>query len=186
LQSEPTLALGACSVAELIGLVTDQVHKEFHTDSYNYVFLWTIAHCGRMVLLGQGGAMLQWPAQERRRSERVNCGASAALFTRSGSIGSVELCNLSAGGALVESAGEARRGHLVHLVLRFEGIVEPIGISALIHEVRKKRDHLARLALTFPTMSADLEDYIQDAVLASLIKNQVSIKSGYKAPLPRS
>ncbi len=112
------------------------------------------------------------PYRDRRLHERIDLDKKAVVFQRGNPVGRYTLQNLSASGALITGERDLGKGHLVHLLIHLESDREPMGISASIHEVRKANQGID-LALTFPSLSADQEDRIHDAVLKLLVRDRL-------------
>lgn len=111
------------------------------------------------------------PAQDRRSHERVGLDRDVVVFQRGDAVGRYALHDLCAGGALITGERDLGRGHLVHLLFALDGAEPPMSISASVHEVRDAAKGIG-LALTFPSLSPDQEDQIQDAVLRSLVRDR--------------
>jgi len=107
--------------------------------------------------------------RERRVNERVYLDGLALLVERGTPIGKYKLENLSAGGALVAGGHRLRPGHLVHVLMDLTTGQGPMSMTGAVR--RQQHDGKA-LALSFPSLSPDQEDAIQDAVLRALLRRE--------------
>jgi CheY-like chemotaxis protein len=104
---------------------------------------------------------------DRRRSLRVELAAPAALYADGGSPWVCEVDNLSLGGASLEGArARTRVGDSVSVTIRLPGAraIRPHGRVARVRTVAGR----VKVAVEFDGLSADVEDYIEDACLAAL------------------
>jgi CheY-like chemotaxis protein len=98
---------------------------------------------------------------------RVEVAAPAALYASGGAAWTCEVDNLSLGGASLEGArARTRVGEPVSLKIRLPGAraIRPNGRVARVRAVGGR----VRVAVEFDGLSADVEDYIEDACLAAL------------------
>ncbi len=107
--------------------------------------------------------------RERRTNERVGLDGLALLLDRGTPIGRYKLENLSAGGALVAGGHRLRPGHLVHVLMDLTTGRAPMSMTG---SVRRQQNGGEVLALSFPSLSPDQEDAIQDAVLRALLRRE--------------
>lgn len=110
--------------------------------------------------------------RERREHHRVDVDGRALLFHRGDPLGQYALENLSAGGVMVTGDGHLRPGHLVHVLIDLSATEQPMSLTGSIRRVRNGgngHDGLG-VAIAFPSLSADQEDAIQDAVLRALLR----------------
>jgi hypothetical protein len=107
--------------------------------------------------------------RERRDHHRVDLDGRAVLFQRGDPVGQYALENLSAGGVMVSGDGELRPGHLVHVLIDLTTGEQTISLTGSIRRVRDGANG-SGVAIAFPSLSADQEDAIQDAVLRALLR----------------
>jgi hypothetical protein len=107
--------------------------------------------------------------RDRRSHHRVDLAGRALVLQRGAVVGQFALENLSAGGAFITGERELRPGHLVHVLIDLATGDQPMSVTGSVHRVRD-RDNGVSLALHFPTLSADQQDAIQDAVLRALLR----------------
>jgi CheY-like chemotaxis protein len=104
---------------------------------------------------------------ERRRSMRVELAAPAALYAADAAPWACEVDNLSLGGASLEGArARTHVGDPVIVKIRLPGArsIRPHGRVARVRAVGGR----INVAVEFDRLSADIEDYIEDACLAAL------------------
>jgi len=102
----------------------------------------------------------------------VDLDGRALLFHRGDPLGQYALENLSAGGAMVTGDGDLRPGHLVHVLIDLSATAQTMSLTGSIRRVRNGLDG-SGVAIAFPSLSADQEDAIQDAVLRALLRRDV-------------
>ena len=107
--------------------------------------------------------------RDRRLHHRADLDGRALLFQRGDVVGRYALENLSAGGAFISGERDLRPGHLVHVLIDLTAGDQPMSMTGSVHRVRDA-DNGVSLAIRFPTLSADQEDAIQDAVLRALLR----------------
>lgn len=107
--------------------------------------------------------------RERRDHHRVDLNGRAVLFHRGDPVGQYALENLSAGGVMVSGEGDLRPGHLVHVLIDLSAGEQTMSLTGSIRRVRGGTNG-SGVAIAFPSLSADQEDAIQDAVLRALLR----------------
>jgi hypothetical protein len=107
--------------------------------------------------------------RDRRDHHRVDLDGRAVLFQRGDPVGQYTLENLSAGGAMISGEGAPRPGHLVHVLIDLAAGDETMSLTGSVRRVRDDGNG-AGVALAFPSLSADQQDAIQDAVLRALLR----------------
>lgn len=107
--------------------------------------------------------------RDRRVHARVDLDGRALVFQRGDVVGQYVLENLSAGGARISGDRNLRPGHLVHVLLELASADQPMSLTGSVRRVRNDENGVS-LALHFPTLSADQEDAIHDAVLRALLR----------------
>lgn len=107
--------------------------------------------------------------RDRRDHHRVDLDGRALLFQRGDRIGQYAVENLSAGGVLVSGEGDLRPGHLVHVLIDLATGEQTMSLTGSVRRVRDG-DGALGIAIAFPSLSADQEDAIQDAVLRALLR----------------
>jgi hypothetical protein len=116
--------------------------------------------------------------RNRRRDQQVDLDGRAVLFQRGDRLGQYTLRDISAGGAIVSGEREdVRPGHLVHVLVDLERGNGPMSLTGAIRRARGSTNGDAEtsgLAISFPTLSADQEDAIHDAVLRALVRRETS------------
>lgn len=112
--------------------------------------------------------------RDRRDHPRVDLGGRAVLFQRGDPVGQYALENLSAGGVLVSGEGDLRAGHLVHLLIDLASGDPTMSLTGSVRRVRDDKDGDG-MAIAFPSLSADQEDAIQNAVLRALLRRDAGL-----------
>lgn len=107
--------------------------------------------------------------RDRRDHYRVDLDGRALLFQRGDPIGQYAVENLSAGGVMVSGEGDLRPGHLVHVLIDLAAGEQTMSLTGAVRRVRDGNGALG-IAIAFPSLSADQEDAIQDAVLRALLR----------------
>jgi CheY-like chemotaxis protein len=103
---------------------------------------------------------------ERRQHLRAALAASVVLTRNQERIGSFGIINLSAGGVLAAGEPPIKVGERLDALLHLSAGCEVRAEAVLTRCAQTRRG--ATFALSFPRISADAEDAIQDAVLAAL------------------
>jgi hypothetical protein len=91
------------------------------------------------------------------------------VFQHGDVVGQYALDDLSAGGVRISGERALRPGHLVHVLLELAAGDQPLSLTGSVHRIRDEQNGVS-LALHFPTLSADQEDAIHDAVLRALLQ----------------
>ncbi|MGB5811026.1 MAG: PilZ domain-containing protein [Polyangiales bacterium] len=107
--------------------------------------------------------------RDRRIHARVDVDGRAWVFQHGDVVGQYALDDLSAGGVRISGERDLRPGHLVHVLIDLASGGQPMSLTGSVHRVRGSTDGVS-LALHFPTLSADQEDAIHDAVLLALLR----------------
>jgi len=107
--------------------------------------------------------------RDRRDDHRVDLDGRALLFQRADRIGQYSLESLSAGGVMVSGEGDLRPGHLVRVLIDLATGEQTMSLTGSVRRVRNG-DGALGVAIAFPSLSADQEDAIQDAVLRALLR----------------
>jgi len=113
--------------------------------------------------------------RDRRSNHRVDLDGRAVLFQRGDHVGQYSLENLSAGGVWISGDREPRAGHLVHLLIDLEPSGETMSLTGSVRRSRARTNGNGQevgLAISFPALSPDQEDAIQDAVLRALLRRE--------------
>jgi len=113
--------------------------------------------------------------QDRRDHHRIDVDGRAVLFQRGDPVGQYALENLSAGGVMVSGEGQLRPGHLVHLLIDLATGDQTMSLTGSVRRVRDGGNGAA-VAIAFPSLSADQEDAIQDAMLRALLRRDTGVQ----------
>ncbi|MEM8609809.1 MAG: PilZ domain-containing protein [Myxococcota bacterium] len=107
--------------------------------------------------------------RDRRIHRTVDLDSRALVIQRGDVVGQYDLEDLSASGARIRGERDLRPGHLVHVLIDLASNEQPMSLTGSVHRVRNGKGE-SSLALHFPTLSADQEDAIHDAVLRELLR----------------
>ncbi|MEM7435407.1 MAG: PilZ domain-containing protein [Myxococcota bacterium] len=109
--------------------------------------------------------------REPRAAEHVNLNGRALVLSRGDVVGQYAMADLSAGGVRISGERDLRPGHLVHVLIDLAAGGETMSLTGSVHRVRDDRTaDGGSIALHFPSLSADQEDAIHDAVLRALLR----------------